>query len=119
MPLLAYSPLGFGVLSGKYQGGAKPPGARLTRFDYFDRYVKPGSVEAIDTYVQTARACGLSPAQLALAYVDTRSFCAANIIGATSLEQLRENIASDAVVLPAEALQTIELIHTRHPNPCP
>ncbi|WP_018954936.1 NADP(H)-dependent aldo-keto reductase [Thioalkalivibrio sulfidiphilus] len=116
--LLAYSPLGFGVLSGKYLD-AMPEGARLTLFSRFSRYTNEQGIAATRAYVELARAHGLSPAQMALAFVNSRPFLTSNIIGATSLDQLRENIDSAELVLNDEVLEAIESIHGRHPNPCP
>lgn len=117
--LLAYSPLGFGMLSGKYAGGAKPTGARLTLWSYFDRYSNPQALAAMEAYVKLARSHGISPVQMALAYVNSRPFLTANIIGATDMAQLEENIASDEIVLSDEILEGIEAIHKVHPNPSP
>ena len=117
--LLAYSPLGFGVLSGKYLGGAKPEGARLSLFERFARYTNPQSAAATEAYVALFQAHGIDPAQGALAFVNTRPFVTANIIGATTLEQLRSNIASIDVTLPQSVLDGIEAIHRQHPNPAP
>jgi aryl-alcohol dehydrogenase-like predicted oxidoreductase len=117
--LLAYSPLGFGVLSGKYLDGRRPPGARLTLYKRFSRYTSPRGEQATAEYVALARRHGLDPAQMALAYVNTREFLTSNIIGATTLEQLRSNIASIDVALPDEVLKGIEAIHQQNPNPCP
>lgn len=117
--LLAYSPLGFGVLTGKYLDGQRPEGARLTRFQRFQRYTREAAQAPIRAYVETARKHGLDPAQMALAYVNSRPFLTSTIIGATSLEQLASNIASIDLELSAEVLAEIEAIHLRHPNPCP
>lgn len=117
--LLAYSPLGFGMLSGKYSGGAKPEGARLTLFERFQRYNKPAGHAATDAYVQVARDHGLDPAQMALAYVNDRPFLTATIIGATKMEQLKSNIDSHELTLSDAVLADIEAVHNRHPNPCP
>jgi aryl-alcohol dehydrogenase-like predicted oxidoreductase len=117
--LLAYSPLGFGVLSGKYLAGMSPVGARLTRYPHYDRYSNLQAQRATHDYVTLARDYGLDPAQMALAYVSSRSFVSSNIIGATSLEQLRSNLASVQVELGEELLGAIEEIHRRHPNPSP
>jgi aryl-alcohol dehydrogenase-like predicted oxidoreductase len=117
--LLAYSPLGFGVLSGKYLGGAQPDGARMTLFPDYTRYSKPAGVEATAKYVALAREHGLDPAQMALAYVNTRPFLTSTIVGATTMEQLRSNIASIDVELSDEVLEGIEAIHNEHANPCP
>lgn len=117
--LLAYSPLGFGVLSGKYLGGARPEGARLTLFDRFQRYTTAKGEAATRAYVELARDHGLAPAQMALAYVTSRPFCTSNIIGATSLTQLSQNIGSAAVTLSDEILDAIEAIHRDYTYPCP
>lgn len=117
--LLAYSPLGFGVLSGKYLGGRKPEGARLTVFDRFSRYTGEIADAAVGEYVALAREYGLDPAQMALAFVNGRGFLTSNLVGATTVEQLRSNIASHEVALSGKVLKGIEEIHRRHPNPCP
>lgn len=117
--LLAYSPLGFGVLSGKYLDGARPQGARISRWPNYSRYTNDQAILATEEYVALAEAHGLSPAQMSLAYVNSRPFLAANIIGATSMAQLKENIASIDVELSDEVLSGIEEIHTRYPNPSP
>jgi aryl-alcohol dehydrogenase-like predicted oxidoreductase len=117
--LLAYSPLGFGVLSGKYLNNAKPEGARLTLFDRFDRYNNRNALRATQAYAAIANRHGLDPAQMALAYVNSRSFLTSNIIGATSPEQLKTDIASIDVKLSDEVLDDIEKVHQDIPNPCP
>lgn len=117
--LLAYSPLGFGVLSGKYLGGARPAGARLTLYPDYQRYSSPAAISATERYVALARDHGLDPAQMALAYVNSRPFLTSTIIGATRMEQLRTNIASIDLNLGEEVLEGIEAIHLEHPNPSP
>ncbi len=117
--LLAYSPLAFGVLSGKYLGGEWPEKARLTLFEQFDRYSGTQAGKAAEAYVRLARECGLSPAKMALAFVNSRDFVTSNIIGATTLEQLAENIDSIDLRLDADVLRRIEEIHTLYPNPAP
>lgn len=117
--LLAYSPLAFGVLSGKYLHGQRPAGARLTRFERFDRYSNPQGLAATEAYVRLAREAGLDPAQMALAYVTGRPFVTSNIIGATTLDQLRSNIDSARLTLSDEVVAGIEAIHARASNPCP
>ncbi len=117
--LLAYSPLAFGMLTGKYAEGAKPEGARLTLWSYFSRYSNPQAQAATEAYVALAHEHGLNPTHMALAYINSRPFLAANIIGATTLAQLDENIASIDVTLPQEVLEGIEAIHQEHPNPSP
>lgn len=117
--LLAYSPLAFGWLSGKYENGARPAGARITLFERFQRYSKPHTVAATSRYVALAQRHGLSPAQLALAFVNSRPFVRSNLIGATSLEQLKENIGSIDVKLSDEVLAEIDALHELQPNPAP
>ena len=117
--LLAYSPLGFGVLSGKYLDGQKPDKARLTLFDFFHRYSNALGITATEHYCKIAEQAGLNPAQMALAYVNTRSFLTSNIIGATTLEQLEANIDSVNIQLSADVLEAIEKVHAEIPNPCP
>ncbi len=117
--LLAYSPLGFGVLSGKYLDGAQPDGARLSLFPSYQRYSNPAALEATGKYVALARRHGLEPAQMALAYVNSRPFLTSTIIGATTLEQLRSNVDSINLRLSDEVLSAIEEIHNAHANPSP
>ncbi len=118
--LLAYSPLAFGVLSGKYLDGNKPAGARLSLWgNYFTRYTGTTGQQATRLYVELAQQHGLDPAQMALAYVNNRPFLTANIIGATTMAQLQSNIASATLSLSQEVLAGIEAIHAQHPNPCP
>ena len=117
--LLAYSPMAFGVLSGKYLDGATPPNARLTLYPNYDRYSNPEAQQATRDYVSLAQDYGLDPAQLALAYVNSRPFLASNIIGVTTEAQLNANLRSVDIVLDKELLEHIETIHRRHPNPSP
>jgi aryl-alcohol dehydrogenase-like predicted oxidoreductase len=117
--LLAYSPLGFGVLSGKYLDGGGNPNDRLSRFPEYDRYSNREAVAATKEYVSLAREMGLSPSQMALAYVNSRSFLTSNIIGATSIGQLQENITSVDLQLSDDILERIEAIHKRYPIPSP
>ncbi|MFS4445757.1 aldo/keto reductase [Maribacter sp. 2307UL18-2] len=117
--LLAYSPLGFGVLSGKYLGDRRPDGARITLFPNYKRYSSEVAVKATQKYYELAQQNDLSLAQMALAYVNTRPFLTSNIIGATSMKQLKENMASIDVKLSEEVLQGIEAIHNEFPNPSP
>lgn len=117
--LLAYSPLGFGVLSGKYLHGEQPDGARLTLWERFDRYSNEQARAATGAYVELARQHGLDPAQMALAFVNSRRFVTSNIIGATTMDQLRSNIASIDLQLDTGTLAGIEDIHRRFPSPSP
>ena len=117
--LLSYSPLGFGVLSGKYLDGARPEGARITLYPDYTRYSNPAAVTATEAYVTLARNHGLDPAQMALAYVNSRPFLTSTIIGATTMEQLRSNVDSINLTLSDEVLAAIEEIHNNHANPSP
>jgi aryl-alcohol dehydrogenase-like predicted oxidoreductase len=117
--LLAYSPMAFGMLSGKYLNGARPDGARLSLFERFDRYSNPRALKATEAYVNLAREHGLEPAQMALAYVNSRPFVTSTIIGATDLAQLRSNLDSINISLSQDVLLGIEQIHTEIPNPSP
>lgn len=117
--LLAYSPLGFGVLSGKYLDGKRPAGARLTMYDRFARYTNEEALSATAQYAKIAADAGLDMAQMALAFVNSRSFVTSNIIGATTIEQLKSNIDSIHLTLSSEVLEAIEAVHTQHPNPSP
>jgi aryl-alcohol dehydrogenase-like predicted oxidoreductase len=117
--LLAYSPLAFGFLSGKYEGGARPPKGRLSLYSRFSRYFNPQSEAACSRYVALAREHGLDPAQMALAFVTQQPFVTSNIIGATTMEQLDSNIASFDLKLSDEVLAGIEAIHQDQPNPAP
>lgn len=117
--LLAYSPLGFGMLSGKYLHGARPHGARLTLFDRFTRYTHNIARWATQAYVELAEKHGLDPAQMALAFVNSRSFLTSTIIGATSMEKLHDNIKSIDIELSTDVIEGIENIHRQSPNPAP
>ena len=117
--LLAYSPLAMGVLAGKYLDGARPEGARLTLFTRFDRYSNPQAQSAAAEYVKVARDHGLSPATMALAFVNQQPFVTSNLIGATRLDQLKENIASVEVELSEDVLEAIQAVHRKQPNPAP
>ncbi len=116
--LLAYSPLGFGVLTGKYLTAAGT--GRITAFPGFgQRYLKPNVRAAVAAYVALAHKLHITPATLALAFVRSRWFVMSTIIGATTLEQLTHDLDSVEVILSAEALQEIEAIHVQYTNPAP
>jgi aryl-alcohol dehydrogenase-like predicted oxidoreductase len=117
--LLAYSPLGFGVLSGKYLDGARPAGARLSLYPDYTRYTNPVAEKTTADYVALAARHGLDPAQMALAFVNSRKFLTSTVVGATSMAQLKSNIDSINVNLTDELIEGIERIHQSHPNPCP
>ena len=118
--LLAYSPLAFGMLTGKYDNGSKPDGARLTLFgDMFTRYTKPKGLKYSEKFNDLAKSSNISPTQMALAFVNSRDFLTSNIIGATNLQQLKENIESYKVKLSEDILDEIEKISEENPFPCP
>ena len=117
--LLAYSPLAFGCLSGKYLNGNRPTGARCSLFERFVRYFTPQGVAATQAYVDLAHQHDLDPAQMALAFINQQPFVAANIIGATTMEQLKANIDSVSITLSAELLKEIQAIGSTYSNPCP
>lgn len=117
--LLAYSPLAFGHLSGKYVADPQAKG-RVTLFPNFgQRYAKPNVPAATKEYVRIAHEAGLSPAQLALAFARTRWFTSSVILGATSLQQLKENLDSAEVSLSDQVLERIEATHKIYTNPAP
>ena len=116
--LLAYSPLGFGVLTGKYLTAAGV--GRITAFPGFgQRYAKPNVGAAVAAYAALAHKLHMTPATLALAFVRSRWFVMSTIIGATTLDQLAHDLDSVEVTLGVEALQEIEAIHAQHTNPAP
>ena len=117
--LLAYSPLGFGRLTGKYRGGHNLDKARLTVFPNMARYNSDQSIEATERYYQIAQNHGISLTQMALAFVNQQPFLTSNIIGATNLDQLQENIGSIELSLSKELLKEIEAVHSQIPNPAP
>jgi len=118
MSVLPYSPLAGGILTGKYRGNAKPPGARYTRFETVGvRYRKPLVFEASEAYLEVARAHGLTPIQLALGWVRSRWYVGATIVGATSVAQLDENLDAFEVDLDAATLADIAAVQLRYPNP--
>jgi aryl-alcohol dehydrogenase-like predicted oxidoreductase len=117
--LLAYSPLGFGTLSGKYLGEKKPENARVTLFPNYSRYSGPKAVDATRAYADIADRHGLTLAQMSLSFVNSRPFLTSNIIGATTMEQLKENIGSIEVKLGSEVLREIEAVHASLPDPAP
>ena len=117
--LLGYSPLGQGYLSGKYENGALPPGARKTLFNRLGRYEQGNGPHAISAYVALARQHGLDPSQMAIAYAMSRPFMTSVIIGATTMRQLGTDIDAADVTLPQAVLEDIDKIHLDYPNPCP
>jgi len=117
--LLAYSPLAFGHLSGKYLADPNAPG-RLTRFPaYGARYTRPNVQPALQDYAAIARRHGMSLATLSLAFAYRRWFMGSTIVGATSLNQLEENLAAWDIVLSQDIIDEIDEVHERYTNPAP
>lgn len=117
--LLAYSPMAFGVLSGKYIKGTAAENARLNLFPRFSRYSSEQATQATKEYLQLAEENNMSLAQMSLAFVTQQPFVLSNIIGATTLQQLEENIDSINIDLDDNLLAKINEIHARIPNPSP
>lgn len=117
--LLAYSPLAFGVLSGKYIEGTAADNSRLKLFPRFARYSSEQSTEATKRYLRIAKEHDLSLSQMALAFINQQPFVTSSIIGATNLDQLKENIGSINVRLSNEILAKINSVHAEIPNPAP
>ncbi|WGD29056.1 aldo/keto reductase [Ancylobacter sp. WKF20] len=117
--LLAYSPLAQGYLTGKYQNGARPAGARSTLFNRGQRYQTPGAEAAIDDYLAIAREAGIDPAQFAIAFCLSREFMTSVIIGATTMEQLTNDIDAINVAFTPELEAKVDAVHQLRGNPCP
>lgn len=117
--LLAYSPLGQGYLTGKYLDGARPAGARTTLFNRGQRYEKPGVDQAVRGYIAIAQEAGIDPTQLALEFVTSRPFVTSNIIGATTLEQLKVILESVHVQITSDIEDKINAVHQCNANPAP
>ena len=117
--LLAYSPMGFGLLSGKFHKKTDEPGNRINKFKQFARYNSQQSWDATTKYIDIAEKNGMTPAQMSLAFVNDQTFVGSNIIGATSMAQLKENISSAQFTLSEEILKEIEAVQNEFPNPAP
>lgn len=117
--LLAYSPLAFGVLSGKYIEGKASKKARLNLFPRFKRYSSEEALKATKAYLDLSKDIGISLTTMALAFVNQREFVTSNIIGATSLSQLKENIDSIDIKISKDIISRINCIHSEIPNPSP
>jgi aryl-alcohol dehydrogenase-like predicted oxidoreductase len=117
--LLPYSPLGAGMLSGKYHLKTDEPGNRLNKYKNVKRYSSEQSWEATRRYLEIAQANDLTLSQMALAFVNDQPFVTSNIIGATSLQQLEENIDSIDIQLSEEVVKAINEVHGQIPNPAP
>lgn len=117
--LLAYSPLAQGYLTGKYRNGANPQGSRRQLFNRLQRYESAAADRAMESYFKIAEKHGIDPSQMALQYVTDRPFVTSNIIGATTMEQLKTDIDSVDLVMSEELVAEIEAAHLEQPNPCP
>ena len=117
--LLAYSPLGFGILTGKYFNGKMPKNSRLDLFPTLKRYSNENSIKAAKLYEEVAKKHNLSLTHLSLSFVNDRPFVTSNIIGATNIEQLKENIESVNIKLSDEIISEINSINNKIPNPSP
>ena len=117
--LLAYSPMAFGVLSGKFLTGESHPNARINLFPQFSRYNSEQSAAATRLYNEIAQQNGLTLTQLALAFIEQQPFVTSTIIGATKMEQLKENIDTINVTLSEELLQAIDGVQAKIPDPAP
>tara|TARA_B100001250_G_scaffold395216_1_gene399899 strand:- start:431 stop:1468 length:1038 start_codon:yes stop_codon:yes gene_type:complete len=117
--LLVYYPLAAGALSGKYRNGQMPKNARMTLFKGWERMINPLAMKAYEEYYKLAKENNITMVQLAQAFVNSRPFVTSNIIGATTMEQLKENIASINVKFTEEMMEKINLIHNNNPNPAP
>jgi len=118
--LLAYSPLAIGYLSGKYRDNQIPKNSRIDLFgDFWTRYKEDNAKKAVDDYYKLAKENGLTLTQMSLAFVNSRPFMTSNIIGATTMEQLKENIGTADIDLSDEIIEKINLIHSNNPNPTP
>ncbi len=117
--LLAYSPLAQGYLTGKYENNQCPEYSRKALFNRLHRYETPNAAQAITAYINIAKKFNLNPTQMALEFVTSRPFVTSNIIGATSLEQLKTNIDSININLSEDVLKEIEKVQLIYSNPCP
>lgn len=117
--LIAYSPLGQGYLTGKYLGGARPAGTRTTLFSRGDRYELNGTDDAIRGYLEVAKEFGLDSVQMAIAFVNQQPFVATNLLGATTMAQLKTNVGAAGVVLGPEVIARLDDVHQRFGNPSP
>ena len=115
--LLAFSTLACGLLSGKYQGGKKPAGSRMRINPDLHGRVNEFSLPAVDAYIEIARKHDLEPAQMAIAFCHQRPFVCSTIIGATTLEQLSNNLNSTNVKLNSDVLEDIQQVYRRYPIP--
>ena len=117
--LLVYYPLAAGALSGKYRNGQMPKNSRQSLFKGWERMINPLAMKAYDEYHKLAKKNNFTMVQLAQAFVNSRPFVTSNIIGATKMEQLKENVESINIELTEDIMNEINLIHNNNPNPAP
>ena len=117
--LLAYSPLACGYLSGKYRNGKMPKDSRMALFKGWERHLNPLAMKAYDEYFRLAQDFNLTMVQLAQSFVNSRPFVTSNIIGATTMDQLRENVESINIEFTDEMTDRVNEIHNNNPNPSP
>ena len=117
--LLVYYPLAAGALSGKYRNGEMPKNSRMALFKGWERHLNPLAMRAYDEYYKLAKDFNLTMVQLAQSFVNSRPFVTSNIIGATTMEQLKENIDSVNIDFTDEMMERVDKIHNENPNPSP
>ena len=117
--LLVYYPLAAGALSGKYRNGEMPKNSRMALFKGWERHLNPLAMRAYDEYYKLAKDFNLTMVQLAQSFVNSRPFVTSNIIGATTMEQLKENIDSVNIGFTDEMMERVDKIHNENPNPSP
>ena len=117
--LLVYYPLAAGALSGKYREGQMPKNSRMALFKGWERMINPLAMKAYDEYYKLAKDNNMTMVQLAQSFVNSRPFVTSNIIGATTMKQLKENVDSIDIELTDEIMEKINLIHNNNPNPSP
>ena len=117
---LSYSPLASGYLSGKYRNGAMPKGSRIERdYEFWGRYRKPQSENAVEEYYQISKKYNLDMSQMSIKFCEIQDFMTSVIIGATTMDQLKTNIESVKVNLHKDVINEINSIQRKYPNPCP
>ena len=117
--LLVYYPLAAGGLSGKYRNGKMPKDSRMALFKGWERHLNPLAMEAYDKYFELAKDFNLTMVQLAQSFVNSRPFVTSNIIGATTMDQLKENVESINIEFTDEMMERVNEIHNNNPNPSP
>ena len=117
--LLVYYPLAAGGLSGKYRNGKMPKDSRMALFKGWERHLNPLAMKAYDEYFKLAKDFNLSMVQLAQSFVNSRPFVTSNIIGATTMDQLKENVESINIEFTDEMMDRVNEIHNNNPNPSP